>query len=83
MLFSRGKSSVQNFAINTINGPLTNNNVIKYLGVIFDHKLSWEQHTQYVVAKLCMARGLLTKLRHYVPVTVLRNVYFGIVHFYS
>ena len=81
MLFSRGKSSVKNFAINTTNGQLTNNIVIKYLGVIFD-KLSWEQHTQYVVAKLCIPTGLLTKLRHSVPVTVLRNVYFGILHSY-
>ena len=82
MLFSRGKSSVKNFASNTTNGPLTNDNVIKYLGVIFDHRVSWEQHTQHVVAKLCMAKGLLTKLRHYVQVTVLRNVYFDIVHSY-
>ena len=29
-----------------------------------------------------MARELLTKLRHYVPVTIVRNVYFGIVHSY-
>ena len=29
-----------------------------------------------------MARGLLTKLRRYVPVTVLRNVNFGIAHSY-
>ena len=36
MLFSRGKSSVKNFAINTTNGPSTNNIVIKYLVFIFD-----------------------------------------------
>ena len=29
-----------------------------------------------------MARGLFTKLRHYISVTVLRNVYFGILHSY-
>ena len=44
-IFSRGKSSVKNFAINATNGPLINGNVIKYLGVLFEHKLSWEQHT--------------------------------------
>ena len=82
ILFSRGKCSVKNFAVNTTDGPLTNNNVTKYLGVIFDHKLSWEQHIQYVVAKLCVARGHLTKLWHYVPVTVLRSVFFDIVHSY-
>ena len=29
-----------------------------------------------------MARGLFSKLENYVPATVLRHVYFGIVHSY-
>ena len=82
VLFSRGKSFVQNFAINTTNGSLINSNVIKNLGVVFGHKLSWKQHTHYVAAKLCKARRLLTKLRRFVSVTVSRNAYFGIVHSY-
>ena len=61
---------------------LISSNVIKYLGVLFDHKLSWEQHTGTRCSETVMAKGLFTKLRHYVPVTVLRNVYFGIVHSY-
>jgi len=42
---------------------------VKYLGVIFDQKLSWESHVQHVVAKLCIARGILSKLRSYIPVS--------------
>ena len=77
MLFSRSKSTaVNNLAINTSDRPVTNKNVIKYLGVLFDNKLNWEQHIQHVLAKLCIARGVLMKLRHYVPVAALRNIYF-------
>ena len=83
MLFSRSKSTaVNNFTINTSDRPLANKNVIKYLGILFDNKLNWEQHTQHVLAKLCIARGVLMKLRHYVSVAALRNVYFGIVYSY-
>ena len=73
---------MNNFVIKTSDRPLTNKSVIKYLGVLFDNKLNWEQHIQYVLAKLCIARGVLMKLRHYAPVAVLRNVYFGIVYSY-
>ena len=77
VLFSRSKSTaVNNFVIKTSERPLTYKSVIKYLGVLFDNKLNWEQHIQYVLAKLCIARGVLMKLRHYAPVAVLRNVYF-------
>ena len=82
MLFSRSKSTaVNDFAINTSDRPLANKNDIKYLGVLFDNKLNWEQHVQHVLAKFCIARRVLMKLRHYVPVA-LRNVYFGIVYSY-
>ena len=83
MLFSRSKSTaVNNFATNTSDRPLTNKNVIKYLGVLFDNKLNWKQHIQHVLAKLCIARGVLMKLRHYVSVAPLRKIYFGVVYFY-
>ena len=83
MLFSRSKyTAVNNFAINTSDRLLTNKNVIKHLGVLFDNELNWEQHIQHVLAKLCIARGVLMKLRHYVPVAALRNIYFGIVYSY-
>ena len=83
MVFSRSKSTaVNNLAINTSDRPVIKKNVIKYLGALFDNKLNWEQHIQHVLAKLCIARGVLMKLRHNVPVAALRNVYFGIVYSY-
>ena len=79
MLFSRSKSTAVN---NFDDRPPTNKNVIKYLGVLFHNELNCEQHIQHVLAKLCIARGVLMKLRHYVPVAALRNICFGIVYSY-
>ena len=84
VLFSRSKSTaVNNFAINTSDTPLTNKNVVKYLRVLFDNKLNWEQHIQHVLAKLCAARGVLMKLRHDTPVVVLRYILFRSANVYS
>ena len=48
--------------------------------MLLDNKLSWEQHTISVVKKLTTARGIISKLRHFAPLSVLRNVYFSIVY---
>ena len=37
---------------------------IKYLGVILDNKLNWNQHIDYLVTKLSQIAGTLYKVRH-------------------
>ena len=69
-----------NFCINTNNGPITPKSVIKYLGVFIDHKSTWKNHIQYAEEKLCRARGILSTLRYYAPLSVLRSVYFDIAY---
>ena len=63
-------------------GPLPNKSAVKYLGVIIDHRLTWEEHTQHVVQKLSTARGILSKLRHHARQSVPLNVYYSIVYPY-
>ena len=45
-----------------------------------DHKLTWEKHTRYVIQKLTKARGILAKLRHHAPQSILINVNYSIVY---
>ena len=59
---------------------ITQQKSVKYLRVFLDYKLSLEQHTKSVVKKLTIARGIISKLRHFAHLSVLRNVYFSIVH---
>ena len=69
-----------NFCVNTSNGPITLKSVIKYLGGFINHKLAWKNHIKYDEEKLCTAKGILSKLRYYDPLPILRSVYFGIAY---
>ena len=59
---------------------MTNNGTIgaKMLVILVDSKLTWK-YTQYVVDKLCIAKGILSKLKHYAPIAVLRKVYYSVM----
>ena len=48
---------------------------IRYLGVYLNNKLSWKSHIK--VPKIC---GIIYKLRHYVPLSTLKSVYFSLFH---
>ena len=50
--------------------------VVKY----FDKNLNWETHAQFVVDKMCSAKGILCKLRHYASPSILKNEYFSLVY---
>ena len=68
----------KNLCIRALNGSITELNVVKYLGVYVDKQLSWQHHIQSIVKKLITARDIISKLRHYAPPSILRNVYFSI-----
>ena len=45
------------------------------MGVIFDKKLNWQKHIDYVCTKLSKTAGIIFKLRKKVPRTVLLLIY--------
>ena len=52
----------------TINGNVIHReNKVKYLGLIIDEKLSWRDHTDYLIASLSTFYGISKKIRHLVP----------------
>ena len=57
---------------------LSPSKTIKYLGIYLDEHLSWKQHVAVVSAKLRRANGAISKLRHYLPLPNLINVYHAI-----
>ena len=40
---------------------------VKYLGVLIDYKLSWNNHIDTTLLKISRTVGLLSKLQHFVP----------------
>ena len=62
-----------------INGKIIiPSNKIKYLGIILDPHLNWSEHINYIAPKLNRAVGMLSKLRYFVNIHTLLNVYHAI-----
>ena len=51
---------------------------VKYLGILIDCHLTWNVHTVELKTKLSRAVGMLSKIRHYVKIETLINIYYGI-----
>ena len=60
----------------TINGSRINEvEKAKFLGVIIDNKLSWSDHTKYVIQKISKGIGIIIKARKYFTQVTLINLY--------
>lgn len=62
------------------NSPIQIVNSFRYLGVILDNKLSFQDHISSIEKKVARSVGIITKLRHYVPNTILLKLYFALLH---
>ena len=64
------------------NGNLERKDCTKYLGVLIDENLSWRTHIVTVAIKISKTIGMLSKLRHFVPSSVLVNIYNALITLY-
>ena len=53
---------------------------IKYLGVYIDDKLSWSQQIQHVNNKIVKNLGILYKLRHYLNLKMMKQLYYNLIY---
>ena len=51
----------------------------KNLGVVFDEHMSWKPHTSILSNRLSKYAGILNKLKHYLPLSTMRTLYFSMV----
>lgn len=64
-----------------LEGPtITIDSSIKYLGLIISDDLRWQQHIEYVSARLTAVCYMVRRLQHLVDREVLVKVYFGCFH---
>ena len=64
VLFSKtSKNESVELKIATHSEFIETTSVVKYLGVFFDKTLNWETHTQFALDKMCSAKGILSKVR--------------------
>jgi hypothetical protein len=52
----------------------------KFLGLIIDETLSWNQHIDQIATKLCSACYALRNLKHTVPQSTLRTIYYAYIN---
>ena len=53
---------------------------IKYLGVIIDSSLSWKHHIVSLSKKISRAIGIMYKLSPFLPLNVMKNVYYSLIY---
>ena len=54
----------------------------KFLGVIITETLTWDNHINTVCNKVSKGIGIICKIRHLIPRSILVNLYFTLVHPY-
>ena len=59
--------------------PITPSNLVKFLGVMVDSKLSWEPHITSVANKTYLALGSLRRLRNCLPSKLIRPVFESLI----
>ena len=52
---------------------------VKYLGILIDCHLNWKEHIQQLLKKISRGIGVLCKIRHYVNVKILTQLYHAII----
>ena len=54
---------------------------VKFLGVLLDSNLRWKSHITELSKKMSITIGFFCKIRHFVPLEILKALYFSL--FYS
>ena len=55
-------------------------NCIKYLGLYIDSNLGWKNHVDYICKKVKSSVGILSKLRHFVTIDILKTMYYTLIY---
>ena len=77
ILFRPPQKSVRDITLRINNEIITQKSDCKYLGVFFDQHLTWIKHINYVNLKLSKGLGIISKLRHYLSLNLLKMIYFA------
>jgi hypothetical protein len=77
MLFKPNRSitDASNITVGIGAQKLDQIHVYKFLGVYLDDKLNWKSHITSKCNSIVKIVGILSRVKHYVPASVLRNIY--------
>ena len=78
MLISRKKEKSQ-FKIFINNNEISKNDHIKYVGVLFDNKLTWPYHIKKVRTTVIKGIWAIARFRNLVSTKILLNIYYTMI----
>ena len=78
MIFGNKKREF-NIDIRINDSPISEVNHAKFLGVIIDKNLKWEQHAKYVKQKIAKGIGIILKARKYFNKDTLLSLYYTMI----
>ena len=70
---------IRKFKVNINNYCIKQVSEFKYLGLLFNNKLNWHNHIEYLCTKVSRAVGVLGRLRRRFSKQVLKLIYYGLV----
>ena len=81
MIFHHSRRKIEQ---NTLNLKLHNIDIervtsFKFLGIVFDENLTWKYHISMITKSISRSVGILCKLKHYVPIYVLKILYNSLI----
>jgi len=82
MLLTSRRHNPASFKVITNNHNIFPEDNLKHLGVLLDNKSSWKPHVQKVKTQPSRTCGILSKLKHYTTLPVLKVVYNSLIHPY-
>ena len=83
---ARKKDSPIDIKFNSKDGTtysLERKSYIKYPGVLIDDTMSWKHHISYISSRISRNAGIISKLKHYLSVKQLKQVYYNILYPYK
>ena len=71
-----------NFKVCLNHKSLKYENHVNYLGISIDSQLNWKEHINKTLAKFSRGNGILTKIRHYVNISILVQLYYSLIYLF-
>lgn len=75
---NRGKVCLSNVKIGS--GVISQTDCSKFLGVHLDQHLKFDSHIKHISVKMSKSIGVLYRIKSFLPLNILRSLYYALVH---
>ena len=80
LFHSHQRKTVNAFTLQIHDTYIPLSSFVKYLGIFIDSNLNWKTQIASVSKKIKKSIGMLSKLRYFVPLKILINLYYALIY---